>query len=152
MSDLDHPVRRIVAVAAGIHIRTRRWVERRLKSHDLTYPQFGALTVLAARERLSQRGLADALETDTTTAMVVCDALERKGWLERRPDSTDRRTNRLVLTGRGKEVYEQARTTVDASFAVVAETLSAREARTALMSLAKLYERIREITSLGGGK
>jgi DNA-binding MarR family transcriptional regulator len=147
MSELEHPIRKLVEISAGIHIRTKRWAERRLRSYNMTYPQYGALSVLYSQPGLCQRELAEALQAVTTTAMVLCDALERKGWLKRRVDPRDRRTNRLELTADGDKAYKLARPDIEAGFAEVSIALSNDEAQAALKPLEKLYTRISEISA-----
>jgi MarR family transcriptional regulator for hemolysin len=149
MTDSKHPVRRLVVLAAGIYLKTRRWTERRLRAHGMTYPQYGALGVLFVQPGLTQRELAGALESDTTTAMVLCDSLGRKGWLERSPDPLDRRANRLHLTAAGKEAYGNAQPDVETGFAAVADAIGGQEAERALVILEKLHSRISEITAEG---
>ena len=143
----EQAIRSLVEIAAGIHTRVRRWSERRLKSHGMTYPQYGAMSILSPHPGLTQRELAQALQADTTTAMVICDALERRNWLQRRPDPSDRRMNRLHLTTAGQSAYRRAKPEIDAGLAAVAAAISDREARTALASLERIYRAITEITS-----
>jgi DNA-binding MarR family transcriptional regulator len=112
----------------------------------MTYPQYGALSVLYSQPRLSQRELAEALQAVTTTAMVLCDALESKGWLKRTVDPLDRRTNRLELTAVGEKAYKLAHPNIETGFAEVSKALSNDEAQAALKPLEKLYTRIGEIS------
>jgi DNA-binding MarR family transcriptional regulator len=74
----------------------------------MTFSQFRTMLVLSQKDNITQREFADRIDTDTTTVMVLCDSLEKKGWLMRMPDATDRRVNRLVLTDDGKKVFSQA--------------------------------------------
>ena len=48
------------------------------------------------------------MDTDATTIMVICDSLEKKGFLKRMKDPSDRRVNRLILTEKGKDVLSKA--------------------------------------------
>lgn len=79
------PVTRLVGFTAGIHIRTQRIAERALRPVGLTYAQFGVLAAIAERDGRSQRELAERLETDANTLMVVCDSLQRKRLAKRLP-------------------------------------------------------------------
>jgi len=113
----------------------------------MTYPQYGTLSVLYSQPGLSQRELAEALQAVTTTAMVLCDALESKGWLKRTVDPRDRRTNRLQLTAAGDKAYKLARPDIEAGFAEVSKALSNEEANAALKPLEMVYARISEISA-----
>lgn len=91
---------------AGITTKMRKNVESVLKTKGLTYPQFGALFTLMEKSGITQKELAIYLETDTTTAMVICDSLEKKKFIRRVADKSDRRVNRLEVTDFGCEVME----------------------------------------------
>lgn len=100
--------RRAFELLSATQVQTRRWLEKNLKLLDMTYAQFQALDVLVQRFGITQRELAARLESDTTTAMVVCDSLEKRGWLRREADAGDRRVNRLVLTAAGRDAHGRA--------------------------------------------
>jgi DNA-binding MarR family transcriptional regulator len=104
----DEPYYKMIRLISGIYLKTRHWTERQIKILDMTYPQLGALIVLSQHDGITQRELAGRLETDATTVMVLCDSLEKKNWLRRVPDKTDRRVNRIVLTDSGNHTYREA--------------------------------------------
>jgi len=72
--------------------------DRRAHRLDLTRAQWLVLTRLNRRPGASQSELADMLEVERATAGRMVDRLEKKGWVIRRPDPTDRRINRLFLS------------------------------------------------------
>ena len=74
---------------------------------DVTLPQYRALIELAARGPLRLADLADALTVDRSTATRMCDRLVRKGLVERRRGSEDRRVVRVSLTGAGLELVAE---------------------------------------------
>lgn len=45
------------------------------------------------------------MEIEKAPAGRIVDRLEEKGWVERRPEPTDRRVNRIYLTDRGERVH-----------------------------------------------
>lgn len=49
------------------------------------------------------RGLAQVLECDASNVTAIVDRLEARGFVERRPSSTDRRVKTLVVTTAGRE-------------------------------------------------
>ena len=77
-------------------LRTR--FDQRAKSHGLTRSQWRVLVHLARAEGIIQSGLAENLEVERMTLGRLIDRLEVAGWVERRPDSKDRRVRRLYLT------------------------------------------------------
>jgi MarR family transcriptional regulator for hemolysin len=100
--------KKVFELIAGIYIRSKRLVQQQLKTLNMTFSQFRTMVVLSQKDNITQREFADRLDTDTTTAMVLCDSLEKRGWLMRMPDATDRRVNKIVLTDNGKKVFSQA--------------------------------------------
>jgi len=72
--------------------------DRRGREFGLTRSQWWVLTMLYAREGVTQSELADYLEWEKPSLGRLLDRLQEKGWVERRQDPVDRRVNRLYLT------------------------------------------------------
>jgi len=100
--------KKVFELIAGIYIKFGRLSQQQLKKLNMTFSQFRTILALSQKDNITQREFADRIDTDTTTVMVLCDSLEKKGWLMRMPDATDRRVNRIVLTDNGKKVFAQA--------------------------------------------
>jgi len=100
--------KKVFELIAGIYIKFGRLSQQQLKKLNMTFSQFRTMLVLSQEDNITQREFADRIDTDTTTVMVLCDSLEKRGWLMRMSDATDRRVNRIVLTGNGKKVFAQA--------------------------------------------
>ena len=85
-----------------------REVAAALKPLGLTHVQFvllaSVLYLTETAEVPSQRALAEHAGTDTVMTSQVVRALEARGLLNRRPDATDARVRRIVLTGRGRRL------------------------------------------------
>jgi DNA-binding MarR family transcriptional regulator len=108
----NHDAAALFSLAAIASARYRRAAEARLRPTNLTWAQFGALSALSAAARegagLSQAELAHALETDSTTAMVLRGSLEKKGLVDRKDDPDDGRVKRLSLTAQGRRLLADA--------------------------------------------
>jgi len=143
----------VFELITGIHLYSERLLKRKLKSLNMTAPQFRTITVLCQKENITQREFAEAIEADTTTAMVLCDSLEKKGWLKRVPDPNDRRANRLFLTDSGKHAFSQAAPIIQAIYNEYAlRGISAEELKAAVPALEKLYQNIRTAYTAQKGK
>ncbi len=70
----------------------------------LTRAQCRTLGYLARNEGINQAGLADLLEIRPMTLVRQIDRMEDSGWIERRPDPTDRRARRLYLTTKARPI------------------------------------------------
>jgi len=79
---------------------SRLWV-RYFESHadqiGMTLTQAKVLVFLSRNEGCTQARLAELCDTDPMTLVRVLDRMEKDGFLERRPDPSDRRVYRLFL-------------------------------------------------------
>jgi DNA-binding MarR family transcriptional regulator len=92
---------------ARAHHRFHERADEVLAPFDLQIRHFGALTRLADGTS-SQRELADRLQVSGPVVVELVDALEARGLVERRRDTTDRRLNALRVTAEGRDVLERA--------------------------------------------
>lgn len=87
-------------------IRVYQFRDRdRICCHDLSVTQCYALDALNSCGPLSVNDLSSELYLDKSTASRVVNALERKGYAARRPHPDDRRSVRLEITDRGRELH-----------------------------------------------
>jgi len=142
----NEPYFKLIQLVAGIYIKTRKFTEKQLKTINMTYPQLGALMALIRKDNITQRELAELLETDATTVMVLCDSLEKKGWLVRMRDITDRRVNRIKLTNTGKEIYGNAMNLIQYGYEHVFTRAQPDELNKVLPFLNDVYQHIKEVT------
>ncbi len=145
------PKERIIGLMGLVVNETRRMADAKLKAIGLTFPQYGTLFALLSDENidLSQRELANVMKTDTTTIMVICDALESKGLLTREPDSSDRRVNRVAITKKGRSIVDKGLPSIREVFDPV--LLSITKEETAF--LASILEKMHAVASeLESGK
>jgi DNA-binding MarR family transcriptional regulator len=140
----DEPHWKLFHLISGIYTKSRRLAEESLRPLNVTWPQFGALAQLARGDRITQRELADRLEADATTTMVLCDSLQRKGWLNRVKDPSDRRVNRLVLTDEGKEVFAEAYPIMLSGYQLFTGAISPEKIEVVMPILGELYDQITE--------
>ena len=82
----------------------RRFNQRSVQVLGLTRAQCRVLGYLSRNEGINQAGLAELLEIKPMTLVRQIDRMEQDGWIERRPDPTDRRARRLVLTAKARPI------------------------------------------------
>ena len=87
----------------------KRNFDRRVKAIGLTRAQWLTISTLRRNPGISQSELAEKLDIEPISAARTIDRLEKSGWIERRPDSDDRRVNRLSLTERVQDVVVRMR-------------------------------------------
>lgn len=84
------------------------WQRTRILAElNLTVNDSRALSALDPAQGRSMRALADEWSCDASTATFIIDRLESKGLAERRPDPTDRRVRRVVLTAEGVRLRDE---------------------------------------------
>jgi len=140
----EEPHWKLYALISGIYQKSRRLSEESLKTLRITFPQFGVLLRLSFQDNITQKELSEIMDTDTTTIMVICDSLQKKGFLKRMKDPSDRRVNRLILTEKGKNVVSKAYPLMMKRYAFFANSISRKELETITPILEKLYSAIKE--------
>ena len=75
----------------------------------VTLPQSGILFLLEQNDGRSMTELAQPLGIDNSTITGLIDRLEKAGFVQRRPNNTDRRMLRIHITEKGREEAGKAR-------------------------------------------
>lgn len=75
--------------------------------HDISVTQCHALDLLIRVGPSPLTRLASDLYLDKSTASRVADTLERKGYLKRKQDPNDRRSVRLEITRKGRQLHQK---------------------------------------------
>lgn len=78
----------------------------RICCFDISVTQCYALEALAEHGPMRSQALAAQMLLDKSTTTRVIDALERKGYVERRPDDQDARAVSLRITRSGRSLYD----------------------------------------------
>lgn len=74
---------------------------------DVRPAQFSVMAVIEANPGLSQADIADFLGIERARLVRLLDRLEKRGFTERRPSPTDRRSHALHLTRAGHRMLKQ---------------------------------------------
>jgi len=69
-----------------------------IAAYKLTHGQFFVIVAVMEEEGLLPSELAEKTSQDRATITGLLDRLAKDGWIERRPDQTDRRSLRIYLT------------------------------------------------------
>lgn len=83
--------------------------DRFLRPHDLTLSQSWVLLHLTQEDGLRQADLAERMAIATVTISKLIDRLAARGFVERKPDRTDRRTNRIFATHKARDMLHPMR-------------------------------------------
>ena len=99
MSDSQYFLDRSLGFLLGDSSRLlRKRFDRLARSFGMTRAQWRVIAVLRRYEGINQTGMADIMDIEPITLGRHIDRLEEAGWVERRPDSGNRRVWRIYLT------------------------------------------------------
>ena len=119
---MPHPLDRdplVVLSDAARLIRTR--ADQRARCYGMTRAQWMILVWLERQPGMSQNELATIMEVEPITVGRLVDRLEKRSFVERRPDASDRRIWRLHLTeAAGPMLEEIAKVRADINAVLVA--------------------------------
>jgi MarR family transcriptional regulator for hemolysin len=78
-----------------------------MKPLGLTRAQWRVVVHLHRKDGLTQSQLAELLGAGKVSVGGLIDRLEHSGWIERRDDPQDRRSNRVFLTEKGRAIEKE---------------------------------------------
>jgi MarR family transcriptional regulator, organic hydroperoxide resistance regulator len=74
---------------------------------SITFPQFRVLHAIRKEGRVSGRQLARELDVSPGAVVQLCDRLQEQGYVERVPDTEDRRVTWFQLTRTSQALFEE---------------------------------------------
>ena len=110
----------------------------RLQDVPLTPEQFMLIDLLWNQGEMSQQELADQMQKDKNSVTKLVDAIERKGFVVRRQNPDDRRSNTLVLTEKAETLKPGAKQKGISILDKMLEGITEDELRSFLVTLRKL--------------
>lgn len=124
----EHPLR----IGFLVHdvSRLRRTVaDKALQPLGITRSQSWVLAYLSRHEGsgMTQTELSREMDVGKVTLGGLVDRLEEKGYVERKPDPTDRRTNRIYTTATGATVVKKMQAISEKLNAEILESIPDRD-------------------------
>jgi DNA-binding MarR family transcriptional regulator len=110
----------------------------RRQAVPLTPEQFLLIDLLWNHGDMSQQQLADMMQKDKNSVTKLVDAIERKGFVMRRQNINDRRSNTVVLTEKAELLKNEAKTKGISILDAMLEGISEEELRAFLEILHRL--------------
>ena len=122
--------------------RLKQYTAAMLKQNNmgLTPEQFLLLDILWNQGPMSQQSLANNMQKDKNSVTKLVDALEKKSFIARRKNPTDKRSNIIVLTPKGEQMKQEAKQFGISMLDKVLTGISEEELRNFLVTLDKLSE------------
>jgi DNA-binding MarR family transcriptional regulator len=135
--------RQVVAQLVETSRLLRNHIDQRAKGRGTTRAQWIVLFRLRQQEGLSQVDLADVLELQPISLVRLLDRLVEAKLLERKPDPTDRRANRLFLTAKGRQLVDDLDSLRDAIATDVLRDIPKTAIESTLETLVEMKARIK---------
>jgi MarR family transcriptional regulator, lower aerobic nicotinate degradation pathway regulator len=107
---------------------------------DISPVQYGALMAIRAFPGIDQRGLSRTIAIDRSSIGAVGEQLERRGLIERRASTRDKRNKELFLTAKGVSLLRRAHPIAWEIQDRILAPLAPKERREFVRLLAKLVE------------
>lgn len=109
-----------------------------LAAHDMSMWGYVVLNALDSSPVRTQAALAEAIGADKTRIIGTLDELQRRGYIERRPDPDDRRVRLLEITPAGRAVKNAVQSDIQRGEERWLSELTAQERGVFLRVLARL--------------
>lgn len=87
----------------------RKRFEENASRFSLSSSQWRLLVRVFKEEGVAQARLAELLEVEPISVSRLIDRMEAGGWIERRPDPTDRRVRCIFLTDQSRGIFTEMR-------------------------------------------
>lgn len=122
--------------------RLKQYIATMLRKMEvpLTPEQFMLIDLLWNQGEMSQQQLADLMQKDKNSVTKLVDAIEKKGFVTRRQNAQDRRSNTLVLTEKALHLKPEAKQKGISILDHMLSGISEEELRSFLDTLHKLNE------------
>lgn len=132
-----HPIFQDLARFRGIIF------DAKLKPHDITMSQGWVLVHLWREDGLRQSELADRMDIATVTTSKLIDKLEARGYVERKTDDEDRRSNRVYASKKGIALVKTMTKIVHEVDDIANQGISEKELTTTLKVLDRMRKNLK---------
>lgn len=126
-------------------LKLNNYYQKVVNPFDITVDQWEILVVLWEKEGITQKELAERLHKDQTNVARMLFKLEKKGFIYRVTHETDRRSLRVYLTAKGKEMKEDIIAPSIEAYQKTIVGLSQEEVDTFRRVLSVMYNNVKDL-------
>ena len=125
----------------------RQTLQRVLKRHnvDMTFEMLQVMNCLWNEQGISQQSLAEKTAKDKACLTNLIDNLEKKNWVIRKEDSSDRRNRLIFLTVQGEELALTVKPLINDIYTQTGIEMEVSRINECTEDLKRLYEVLNEI-------
>ncbi|GLI05179.1 MULTISPECIES: MarR family winged helix-turn-helix transcriptional regulator [Paenibacillus] len=126
-------------------LKLNNYYQKVVNPFDITVDQWEILVILWEKEGITQKELAERLYKDQTNIARMLFKLEKKGFVHRVTHETDRRSLRVYLTPKGREIKAEILAPSIEAYKKTVEGLSEEEVETFRRILAVMYNNVKDL-------
>ena len=125
----------------------RQTLQRVLKRHnvDMTFEMLQVMNCLWNEQGISQQSLAEKTAKDKACLTNLINNLEKKNWVIRKEDSSDRRNRLIFLTVQGEELALTVKPLINDIYTQTGIEIEVSRINECTEDLKRLYEVLNEI-------
>lgn len=125
----------------------RQTLQRVLKRHnvDMTFEMLQVMNCLWNEQGISQQSLAEKTAKDKACLTNLINNLEKKNWVIRKEDSSDRRNRLIFLTAQGEEIALTVKPLINDIYTQTGMEMEVSRINECTEDLKRLYEVLNEI-------
>ncbi|SEH85206.1 DNA-binding transcriptional regulator, MarR family [Paenimyroides aquimaris] len=133
-------------LAGRVPLLINRFLSQKFKVNgiDLTREQWSVLAVLWKKDGCSQQNLVNATSRDKPGITRLLDNLVKEGYVKREHHKTDRRTNLIYLTEKGKDIEQSVMKVVNETIDQSTEGLSQEQTLVLRNAFQLIYDNIKK--------
>ena len=119
-------------------IKHRKIMQKYLDETGVYHAQHRLLMEIARNPSASQNDIARTMDISPATVAVSLKKLEKGGYIRREMDEGDNRLNKIIITGKGREVVETSRRIFELTDRKVLDGFTEEEKRTLFALMQKI--------------
>lgn len=143
----NEPTRDLFLKLLSTRMTFRQTIQRVLKENkiEMTFEMLQVMHCLWLTEGVSQQYLAERTSKDKACLTNLINNLEKKKWVFRQEDPSDKRNRLVFLTNEGRELCQLVRPLLDGLYAQITKRMTERQVQNTINNLIKLSTILDEI-------
>lgn len=143
----NESARELILQILRIRMAFRQTLQRVLKRHnvDMTFEMLQVMNCLWNEQGISQQSLAEKTAKDKACLTNLINNLEKKNWVIRKEDSSDRRNRLIFLTAQGEELALTVKPLINDIYTQTGIEMEVSRINECTEDLKRLYEVLNEI-------
>ncbi|MEK8128397.1 MarR family transcriptional regulator [Paenibacillus filicis] len=135
----------IGVIVSRADLKLSSYYQKVVNPFDITVDQWEILVILWEVEGITQKELAERLTKDQTNVARMLFKLEKKGFIHRVTHETDRRSLRVYLTDKGRDIKDEILAPSIEAYRNTIKGLTEEEVETFRRILGVMYRNVKDL-------